>query len=256
MLRLLYRLISDGIVTNKKTFCPSLEEGVRGLPSVTPANCVDECQICVDVCPNDAISLSNRSEHSSPELDLGACITCGLCISGCPGGTIVNNPSTKTARYSRKELILSEKPWPATSEGVASGSFARSASIRVVSTGCTACDLEIAAAGNPIFDMERFGVRVVASPRFADILMITGPVPKAMHDALKSCYEAMAEPRAVIACGTCAISGGMHKSNYSEANGADGIVPVDVFIPGCPPNPWSVIYGVSLAMKKLAQQNR
>src|SRR6185369_13534715 len=111
--------------------------------------------------------------------------------------TIANDRRTKTATTERRQLKLSTRA-PETASAVANvepgGIFKRSIAVRVVSTGCSACDLELGAAGNPIFDMERFGVHVVASPRFADALVVTGPVPKAMHDPLKRCYEAMAEP--------------------------------------------------------------
>lgn len=81
------------------------------------------------------------------------------------------------------------------------------------------------------------------------MLLVTGPVPKAMHEPLRRCYEAMAEPRLVIAIGTCAISGGIHRGGYADANGASAIVPVDVFVPGCPPHPWSIINGIRTAMQ-------
>jgi Ni,Fe-hydrogenase III small subunit len=135
------------------------------------------------------------------------------------------------------------------------GIFRRSLAIRVVSTGCSACDLEVLAVNNPIFDIERFGINVVASPRFADALLITGPVPKAMHAPLLSCYEAMARPKIVIACGTCSISGGVHEGTYTEANGVTSLLPVDVFIPGCPPHPWQLVNGI-LAAQRLSLQGR
>jgi Ni,Fe-hydrogenase III small subunit/NAD-dependent dihydropyrimidine dehydrogenase PreA subunit len=251
MLKLLAYLCSKGVVTSR-SFCPPLEEGVRGLPLVTPAACIgSQCNTCQDVCPTNAITVSEQAHQSSVAIDLGACIGCGLCTAQCPTGTIVNDKATKTARLRREELVIgSEHSLPkAEQNGLASKNiFRRSIAIRVVSTGCSACDLEIGAAGNPIFDMERFGVHVVASPRFADVLAVTGPVPQAMHDPLRRCYEAMAEPRHVIAVGSCAISGGVHKNGYTNADGVDKILPVDVYIPGCPPHPWSIIDGILLAM--------
>jgi Ni,Fe-hydrogenase III small subunit len=129
--------------------------------------------------------------------------------------------------------------------------FRDSLHARVVSTGCSACDAEIGASGNPVFDVERFGLHIVASPRFADALFITGPVGKAMQSPLERCYGAMAEPKVVVAIGTCAISGGVHRGDYTNSNGADAILPVNVYIPGCPPHPWSIVHGVLVAMGKL-----
>lgn len=264
MLRLLTYLLKNGVVTEGKLF-PPLAEGVLGLPELTDSACLgsQQCQsqagaTCQSVCPTEAIKLDGAPGAPGVEIDLGACIACGLCTAACPTGTIVNDSRTQTAVTAREDLVLrvgdlAEAASPAvqsTAAGTRRGAamFARSIALRVVSTGCSACDLEISAAGNPIFDMERFGVHVVASPRFADALLVTGPVPKAMHDALKRCYDAMSEPRLVIACGSCAISGGVHKHGYAEANGVGAIIPVDVFIPGCPPHPWSIIYGVQQAM--------
>jgi Ni,Fe-hydrogenase III small subunit len=106
----------------------------------------------------------------------------------------------------------------------------------------------VAATTNPIFDVARFGVHFVASPRFADALIVTGPVGRAMQEPLRRCYHAMAEPRRVIAAGSCAISGGVHRGGYAGANGVEEILPVDVYVPGCPPHPWSIIHGILLAM--------
>lgn len=126
--------------------------------------------------------------------------------------------------------------------------FLRSFHIREVSTGCNATDQEVAATINPIFDVSRFGVHFVASPRYADALLVTGPVGRAMQEPLLRCFDAMAEPRIVIAVGTCAISGGLHRDGYAEANGVDDSFPIAAYIPGSPPHPWSIIHGILIAM--------
>jgi len=244
MLRLLRYLLSTGTVTKKQI--PDLLESIAaGLPKVTTAACESGCDACVAVCPTSAI----RVDNNSIQLDRGACIGCSECLTVCPTGTLEADLSTAIFAYKREQLVLpSSADMKQGEEGahLFSGSFA----LRVVSTGCSACDLEMSAASNPIFDLDRFGISVVASPRFADALFVTGPVPKAMHEPLLICYQSMADPKLVIACGTCAISGGVHKGGYAEANGVAAILPVDVFIPGCAPHPWQIIQGL-LAAKKL-----
>ena len=120
-----------------------------------------------------------------------------------------------------------------------------------MSTGDNACDLEVIASTNAIFDVARFGIHFVASPRFADALLVTGPVGRAMQEPLRRCYDAMAEPRLVIAAGVSAISGGMHGAGYANANGVAEILPVSVYIPGDPPHPWSIIHGLLRAMGRV-----
>ena len=258
MLDLFGYLIKQGVATQTK-ICPDMAKGVRGLPKLTEAPCQTGCSACADVCPTDAIKLFKIDETGHISLDLGTCIGCGLCIENCPTGTIVNNPTTRTAVRTREALILSsdkqnkakeEEKKEAKPVKNQNNLFSRSVAARVVSTGCSACDMEIGAAGNPIFDIERFGVTIVASPRYADALVVTGPVSKGMQPALLSCYEAMSAPKIVVALGTCAISGGVHRGGYAEANGVDKLLPVSVYIPGCPPHPWSIIYGMLLAMDR------
>jgi Ni,Fe-hydrogenase III small subunit/NAD-dependent dihydropyrimidine dehydrogenase PreA subunit len=253
MLKLLSYIIDTGLATVKEP-CPPIDETARGMPVLTDEPCKGgECRACADVCPTDAIAVNGSDGKGKVTLDLGACINCGLCIEACPTDTIAENRSSRLAKRRREDLILTNdgaiKSEPEPSVPLPS-LIRKSIHARVVCTGCSACDAEIGASGNPVFDLERFGVHVVASPRHADALIVTGPVSKGMQSPLRRCYGAMAEPKAVVAMGTCAISGGVHKNGYADANGADKILPVDVYIPGCPPHPWTFIHGILVAMGK------
>jgi Ni,Fe-hydrogenase III small subunit/Pyruvate/2-oxoacid:ferredoxin oxidoreductase delta subunit len=259
MIRLLTYLLSQPRATVAAPPFPNFDPDHRGLPMVTDSPCAGSaCNACAEACPTDAIFVKDESGSGKVTLDLGRCIGCGLCVELCPSETIVENASTSVAQRKREDLILSneKKPDYAASDQAQSGSksadnmFANSVHARVVSTGCSACDAEIGASGNPVFDIERFGIHIVASPRYADALMVTGPVSRGMQDPLIRCYEAMPDPRIVIAVGTCAISGGVHRDGYTRANGTDSILSVDVYIPGCPPHPWSIIHAVQLAQGK------
>lgn len=133
--------------------------------------------------------------------------------------------------------------------------FKRSIRIRQVDAGsCNACEWECTALGNPVYDVSRFGIDFVASPRHADILLVTGPVSLPMAEALRKTYLAMPEPKIVIACGSCAKDGGVYKGAYGVLDGAGSVVPVDGYIPGCPPNPAAIMKGImdviSQAIKK------
>jgi len=120
--------------------------------------------------------------------------------------------------------------------------FSRSLHIRQVDTGsCGACESEIISANNPIYDLQRFGINFVASPRHADALLVTGPVSKNMLIALKKTYEAMPEPKFVITCGDCALDGGLFKDSYYVCGAVKDILPVVLHIPGCPPSPLKII---------------
>jgi len=263
MLKLLKILIENGVATQRES-PKELDEVARGLPKVRVGEpCLaDLCNACTAVCPADSIKVipQNGSGTGRVELDRGACIGCGYCVEVCPTQVLAPDRSVETAVATRAELIQTNQPEGDKQSAVdgdndsLSRLFRKSLAVRVVSTGCSATDLEVSASGNPIFDAERFGVHVVASPRMADALAVTGPVPKGMEQPLIRTFEAMSEPRLVIAVGTCAISGGLHRNGYTSANGVDRVLPVDIYIPGCPPHPWNIIYGFKLAMRNLPKR--
>ena len=243
----LLTILKTGIITQRDLF-PPLTDDANGLPTVTNSPCAGSgCSGCVDVCPTKAIHVV----EGGISLDRGRCIGCGNCLQICKSGTLVRDLSTKTAVATREELILTNQSTAAKTAVQPKSPFRRSLHIREISTGDSASDLEVIASTNAILDVARFGVHFVASPRFADALLVTGPVGKAMQEPLRRCYEAMADPCIVIAVGTSAISGGLFFGGYAEANGVVDILPVTAFVPGDPPHPWSIIHGILLAMGRL-----
>jgi Ni,Fe-hydrogenase III small subunit len=129
----------------------------------------------------------------------------------------------------------------------------RSLAIREVDAGsCNGCELEIHALGNVFYDVERFGIRFVASPRHADVLLVTGPVTKNMRDALKRTYEAMPNPKWVVSVGSCALDGGCFSGSYAVEGGVAGIVPVDLHVPGCPPRPIEILGKLLALLERVA----
>ncbi len=136
-------------------------------------------------------------------------------------------------------------------EGAARARLGRSLAIRAVDAGsCNGCELEIHALHNAYYDLERFGIRFVASPRHADALLITGPVTTNMREAVKRTFEATPDPKWVIAAGDCAIDGGVFAGGYAIAGGADAVVPVDLRLPGCPPSPEKLLEGLLALLER------
>jgi Ni,Fe-hydrogenase III small subunit len=135
--------------------------------------------------------------------------------------------------------------------------FGRSFRIRQVDAGsCNACEWECTALTNPIYDIQRFGIDFVASPRHADALLVTGPVSRQMELALNKTYIATPEPRLVIACGDCTVDGGIYKGSYAVTEGVAVVVPVDCYIPGCPPTPVQIILGIHTLIEKMVQTEK
>ena len=131
----------------------------------------------------------------------------------------------------------------------------RSLAIREVDAGsCNGCEVEITALNNPVYDLERLGIHFVASPRHADMLLVTGPVTRNMELALRKTYRATPDPKVVVAVGACGISGGIFGRNYATLGGVDQVIPVDVYVPGCPPRPHALLYGILLAVGRIEQK--
>lgn len=136
-------------------------------------------------------------------------------------------------------------------DGAARRRLGRSLSIREVDAGsCNGCELEIHALSNAFYDIERFGLRFVASPRHADVLLVTGPVTKNMREALLRTYNAMPEPKWVVAAGTCAANGGLFAGSYAVAGGVKNVIPVDLHISGCPPRPVELLRGLLALLER------
>jgi len=247
----LLALARTGLQTQRVLF-PDLPAEATGLPTVTALLCTG-CGACVARCPLQAITLTHDALGAILILDRGRCVGCQCCLRACPTGTLAEDRATRIATRTRTALLLSNRQQPEMPAATGDRAFHRSLHVREVATGDNAADLEVIASTNAIFDVARFGIHFVASPRFADALLVTGPVGRGMRESLYRCYDAMAEPRLVIAVGACAISGGPFRAGYAEANGVPADLPIAAFVPGDPPHPWSIIHGLMLSMGRLSR---
>lgn len=237
---------------------PALPDRHGGALRVDATQCADGCVACVPVCPTEAIV---RTVGQAVALDLGRCIFCTACIEACPEKAITQTNDHRMAVRHREDLVLGEpgkeqlRLADALDEKLRK-LFGRSLRLRQVSAGgCNACEADTNVLGTIGWDLGRFGIQFVASPRHADGLLITGPVSKNMELALKKTWDAVPAPKLVIAVGACAIAGGPFVGHAEVRDGASAVVPVDLFIPGCPPHPLTILDGLLRLLGRLEEKS-
>lgn len=226
-------------ITNLRQAVPA---GFRGRPRIGGERCATECRACQEACPTRAIQLAPVS------IDLGRCVFCNACAEICPARKFDFTANPRMGATDLAGLVLEE----GAEERVrvrASTTFARlfgrSLKMRQVSAGgCNACELELGALANVNFDVQRFGIEWVASPRHADALVLTGPLTRTMQDAVQLAWDAMPEPRFLVAVGACAISGGLYEGASGVERGFLQRVGPALYVPGCPPHPLTFINAI------------
>ncbi len=217
--------------------------GFRGRPVIGANACETGCRACVAACPTQAIT-----QAPALQIDLGRCVMCGDCAPACPVGKLGHSNDCQLATTGREGLTVSAArpaPDPVKVSAALRRRFGRSLKLRSVSAGgCNGCELEVNALSNVNFDIGRYGIDIVASPRHADGLVLTGPITRNMAQALQLCWDAMPEPKLVIAVGACAISGSPFEgSSALERSFVERFEP-SLYVPGCPPHPLTFVCGV------------
>jgi len=225
---------------------PELPDRYRGRPVLAPdANAADAARAAA-VCPTGAFC-SGSGADAKPSLDLGRCLFCGKCATTAPK-TVSFSREFRMAATRREDLNLgggSEVKLAAALNREAQRLFGRSLNLRQVSAaGCAACEADVNVLNTVVFDLGRFGVQFVASPRHADGILVTGAVSENMREGLLGTWDAVPSPKFVIAVGACAIAGGPYIGHPEIHNGVSGLIPVDLYIPGCPPHPLTILDGL------------
>lgn len=233
----------------------------RGKPEIDPQKC-NGCGECIVRCPSSA--MIKNADSGEAGINYDECIFCFLCEEVCTAKAISVSNQFELAEKKRdglrkSTLVIEGDNLPLSDEHLTEvlkskikKAYGRSLQIREVDSGsCNGCDYEINALNNPFNDIERLGIHFVASPRHADMLLVTGTAARNMEQALLKTYEATPDPKLVVAVGACACSGGIFKNTYATRNGIDCLVPVDVYIPGCPPRPQAILYGILKALDRV-----
>lgn len=245
MFKVLERLLHDKIATEEISFSGS--ERFRGkLAGKCPKEALAACE---KACPVGAF-LRKGEEY---EVDYRRCLFCGRCVQTCAKAV---GASEEILHHTADEAMpyLVEKAQTVTAE-VIRQKLGRSLHARHLDAGsCNACDFELGAMSNPVYDLHRYGVHFDASPRHADMLVVTGTVTRNLEQALRMSYDALPDPKLVMACGACAAGGDTYGSSYAIVGAVDKVVPVDIYVPGCPPRPSAIIAGLLSAADLLAEK--
>lgn len=220
----------------------AVPNGFRGRPVIAGAPCAEGCTACRDTCPTGAIRLDPVT------LDLGRCVFCSECVEACPEGKLAFTPDPRMGARDAGDLVVregAEAPKAIAASAAFARLFGRSLKLRQVSAGgCNGCEMELNAVANVNFDVQRYGIEWVASPRHADGLVLTGPLTRNMRDAVRLAWDAMPDPRFVIAVGACTISGGLYDGAPGVDRGFLGEVGPVLFVPGCPPHPLTFVQAI------------
>ena len=265
MLRILVNALRTGVVTTRYPAEPSVPPArFRGLPVLQTGRQLPP----PSVCPAGALSERVDDGHAHVDLDVARCVFCGRCAEGEWAGAVKIGREFELSARRRDDLLVrtyaddvaADASEPALTEDEAAAAasseihrvLGRSLHLRHLDAGsCNACDWELVALLAPHYDVRRLGIDFVASPRHADGVIVTGSVTRNLEPAVRRTFEAVPEPRVVIAVGACACSGGIAPASYASAGGVDQILPVDVYVPGCPPRPEAILFGILLAVGRI-----
>ncbi len=257
MFELLRARLSHGTPTSPFPDGPvAFPERFRGRPALDSARCPEACRDCAARGPSQLVSLGRDGRA---QLDVGACLFAPEEAAACPHGAIRFTREYAMSASTREGLVTAtgEVRLAGALDATMQRLFGRSLRLRSVSAGsCSGCEAELVALGNVVFDMGRFGIQFVASPRHADGIVLTGAVSRNMQDALRKTYEATPTPKLVIAVGACAINGGPFRGSPEVLDGAPADLPVDLWIPGCPPHPLTTLDGLLRLLGRLERGER
>jgi Ni,Fe-hydrogenase III small subunit/Pyruvate/2-oxoacid:ferredoxin oxidoreductase delta subunit len=215
----------------------------RGYPQLDQSLCPSDCSSCISVCPTAAIQNCNGLS-----VDMGKCLFCPECERVCPTAAVRFTNNECLSASEREDLVVRSGDEVRLAHSLGKdllSMFGRSLKLREVSAGgCNGCEADTNVLSTPVFDLGRFGIQFVASPRHSDGLYVTGPVTENMRIALLKTWDAIPSPKIVIAAGACAIDGGPFHGSPEIHGGIDKFLPVDLYVPGCPPHPVTILDGL------------